>query len=94
MELSPGKYVDSSGWDENILGYDRDGAEIPMPRGARRVVRGLGGALLIMSKSSPYYANSASYQGTHDTMSAEEFRAVIEENLGKLHRLGRYDEHS
>jgi serine/threonine-protein kinase len=81
LELAPLEYVERSVWDEGHLGYDDDGREIPLPGEARLVTRWFNGKMLFVTKGSMWNGTPATYDGRHDTMSAEEIRAMIERSL-------------
>ena len=81
VELAPGDYVERSVWDEGNLGYDETGREIPLPDGARLVVRWFNGKMLFVTKGSLWNGTSGTYDGRHDSMSAEDIRAMIERSL-------------
>ncbi len=81
VELALGDYVQRAVWDEGNVGYDESGREIPLPDGARLVVRWFNGKMLFVSKGSMWNGTSGTYDGRHDSMSAEEIRAMIERSL-------------
>lgn len=81
VELTPGDYVERSVWDEGNLGYDESGREIPLPDHARLVIRWFNGKILFVTKGSLWNGTSGTYDGRHDSMSAEDIRAMIERSL-------------
>jgi hypothetical protein len=78
-ELSPAQYVNRSVWDAGYYGHDEDGVERPLPRRARCVSRFFEGAFVIFAKGSIYNRTSATYDGRHNKMNREQFRAHIKE---------------
>jgi hypothetical protein len=83
VELAPLEYVERSVWDEGNLGYDSRGREIPLPDDARLVTRWFNGKMLFVTKGSMWNGTPTTYDGRHDTMSADEIRAMIERSLPK-----------
>lgn len=75
-EIDEHTYAGRACWDEGRY----NGAELP--EGARVVVRWFGGAFVIFQKTSFYnfaHGKLDAYDGRHNTMDAEQFRAHIEE---------------
>lgn len=94
LELAPGEYADRGHWDAGYLGYDEDGREVPLPKGARPITRLLQGALVVFAKASAYNNKNDTYDGRHSKMTAEAFRDHIEANLAHMHELGVYGQDS
>jgi hypothetical protein len=76
-EVRPKEYAHRSEWDERNLGYDENGKEIPLPKGARVVTRNFSGAFVIFAKGSLYNQNSGTYDARHNKMTEDEFRTHI-----------------
>jgi hypothetical protein len=76
-EIAPREYYHRSTWDEQSLGEDEQGSNIPLPPGSRLVIRYFGGAFLFVAKGSLYNAFPATYDARHNKMSAAEFRAHV-----------------
>ena len=72
-EIEPGRYISRSYWDNG----EHHGE--PLPKSARVLTRHLAGTFVIFAKSSPYNRHSRTYDGRHNNMSADEFRAYIEQ---------------
>jgi hypothetical protein len=81
LELPNGQYYSRSHWDENSLGEDEDGREIPVPKASRLVVRHFDGKFLIVAKKSLWNGTSATYDGRHQKLAPAEIRAKIEAAL-------------
>jgi hypothetical protein len=78
VELSPGEYIDLSHYETGILAYDDEGMEIPMPETYRVVRRHMQGKFLIVAKRSIWNGDSATYDGRHNHMVAEQIRELIQ----------------
>ncbi|MCF8070050.1 MAG: hypothetical protein K9L30_15825 [Desulfobacterales bacterium] len=89
VEVKPLEYIERSHWDENILGYDEDGYEIPLPESSRLIIRLLSGALVIFAKGSTYNAVSGTYDGRHNKMTGEDFRQYISSAVDRLREEGK-----
>lgn len=83
VEISPGHYVDRSVWDHGSLGYDEDGREVPIPQGARLVVRFLRGKVLFAAKASLWNRDPTTYDGRHSNMTPDEVREAIERSIAR-----------
>ena len=83
LELAPSEYVERYVWDQGHLGYDESSREIPLPDDARLMTRWFDGKILFVTKGSMWNGTPATYDGRHDTMSAEQIRAMIERALPK-----------
>lgn len=77
-EVSPGEYIDRHHSDTGILGYDENGKELPLPPTARIISRRLQGKFLIVAKESIWNLVSATYDGRHNHMSAQQIRDQIQ----------------
>jgi serine/threonine-protein kinase len=64
-------YADRSCWDEGS--YEGN----PLPDGSRVIIRYLGGAFVIFQKTSIYNKIPNTYDGRHNKMDADQFRAYI-----------------
>lgn len=84
LELAPRHYVPRSVWDDGSLGVDSDGDTIPLPSGARVVVRWLKGRFMILSTGSLWNGVPATYDGRHDHLTTPAIRAQIEDALDML----------
>jgi serine/threonine protein kinase len=76
VEIEPGRYVNRQCWEER----EYDGK--PLPTNSRPVGRYTGGVFVIFSKRSIYNTVNGeldAYDGRHGKMSADEFRAHIED---------------
>lgn len=76
LEIEPGRYVERQCWE------DREYEGKPLPINARPVGRYTGGVFVIFSKRSIYNTVGGeldAYDGRHSNMSADEFRAHIED---------------
>jgi hypothetical protein len=86
VELAPGQYHHRSAWDEQNLGEDENGSEIPLPPGSRLVIRFYEGVFLFVAKGSMYNAIPATYDARHNRMSQNEFKShmaeLMETNAG------------
>ncbi|MEA2204978.1 MAG: hypothetical protein QOE77_1754 [Blastocatellia bacterium] len=80
-DLGSGDYRPRSIWDQGYLGYDDEGAEIPLPDNARPLFRIFKGAFVIFAKGSPYNADHDTYDARHDKLNGEQFRVFIQRNL-------------
>ena len=79
VEVEAENYHHLSVLDSGYLGHDEHGREIPIPPGARKVMRHLKeGAFVIFAKSSTYNQISGTYDARHNKISADEFRDYIE----------------
>lgn len=78
VELRPGAYVDRRVWDDDGLGEDENGDEIPLPVSARLVVRRMNGKMLFVTKGSLWNDTPETYDGCHDAMMPETIRAMID----------------
>mgnify|MGYP001810484099 CR=1 FL=1 len=56
-EIKPGQYVSISHWLRGFYGYGENGAELPLPDGARRITRWISGPLEIAYRHSPVTIN-------------------------------------
>jgi len=87
LEVSPGEYVNLSRLEEGTFEPDAAGDELPLPAGARRVVRHFNGVLVIASKMSWLEANAEELR--HNETTAEEFRAIVDEEIAQRRRWAR-----
>jgi serine/threonine protein kinase len=71
-EISPGKYVEYSAWDNNEFNGK------PLPEKARPVTRYLKGSFVIFCKRSFYNKNHSTYDGRHNKMTTDQFRKYID----------------
>ena len=78
VELSPGNYVECGVWDRGYFGHDASGNEIPLPENARQLLRIFRGRLILVAKGSRWNSIPETYQGSHDRMTNEEIRGIIE----------------
>jgi len=78
LELGPSDYVQRGVWDEGHLGYDEQGYEIPIPNTARIVSRWMSGKMLFVCKRSRWNLDNSTYDGRHNSMTAQQIRHVIE----------------
>lgn len=78
-ELEPGQYANSNVFDTGYYGQDENGSERELPQGARRITRYFKGAFVIVGKFSRYNQQSDTYDGRHNTMSAEKFRRYMKQ---------------
>lgn len=90
VRLDDGEYVDRSCWDRGFLEYDEDEREVPLPPGAEPITRQLRGAFVTFAKGSTYNAIPGPYDGRHNKMSADEFRAYIAQGLAEVRARGIY----
>jgi serine/threonine-protein kinase len=74
---APGEFYDRSCWDEQTLGEDEDGSDIPLPPGSRLIIRYFRGAFLFVAKGSMYNSISGTYDARHNKMSASQCRAYV-----------------
>jgi hypothetical protein len=81
VEIAPGQYVEVEVLDRGYLGYDEDGSEMPLPDGARRVVRFLRGKVLFVAKASMWNQERSTYDGRHSEMSVDQIRLIIERSI-------------
>ena len=82
LELSSGKYVNRSYFDEGCLGHDESGREIPLPKSyclASRYL--LPGKFLVAAKCSLWILNPSTYDARHNTMTHDEIRQGIQDML-------------
>lgn len=78
LEISPCKYVDSSYWSQQNLGYDENGDLIPIPEDARVINRKFnGGDFVIFPKFSVYNKKSETYSAIHNEVNDEAFHNII-----------------
>jgi serine/threonine-protein kinase len=82
LELEPGKYLDRAIYDQGFLGYDEEGDEIPLPKGARVVTREFKGSYVVFAKAS-HYNDIDRYLGDHNRFNADSFRKEIEAVVDK-----------
>lgn len=76
-EVLPGVYAPLEAWFEDELNGE------PLTDAARRVTRLSGGSFVIFSTSSVYNRVPDTYDGRHNTMSSDEFRAYIHRNADR-----------
>lgn len=76
-EINPGEYLPRSIWEHGYYGYDENGYEMPLPKGARVISRCFKGAYVIFAKTSIYNQVPGTYDGRHNKMSSERFRNYI-----------------
>ncbi len=81
LELGHGDYVERAVWDQGDLGYDDEGVRIPLPEKSRLVTRWFNGQMLFVTKGGLWNGTSATYDGRHDRMSADQIRTMIERSL-------------
>lgn len=84
LELAPRHYVPRSVWDDGNLGIDSNGDKIPLPSGARVVVRWLNGRFMFLSTGSLWNGVPATYDGRHDRLTTSAIRAQIQDALEML----------
>lgn len=77
-EIRPGEYVSPDAWE---YGEYKDA---PLPEGAAPVSRLLKGSLVIFSTRSPYNLTSSTYDGRHNRMSEDDFRAYIAKSVAGM----------
>ncbi len=78
LEIGPEHYVDRSFYDLGNLGYDENNQEIPIPEDCRIICRYLQGKFLIVAKRSIWNHISATYDGRHNQMTAQNIREQIQ----------------
>lgn len=78
MRIHPGEYVTQSAWED----AEYNGA--PLPDGAVPISRLLRGSLVIFSTRSPYNLTTGTYDGRHDKVSEDDFRAYIAKNVTRM----------
>lgn len=76
-----GEYFDRTAWEQGYLGHDEYGREIPLPDNTRTVSRWLGGKVLFVAKGSMWNGTPRTYDGRHNTMTANDIRRTIERSL-------------
>lgn len=84
VELSKAMFAPRSVWDQNFVGLDENGYEIPLPPDARLIVRYHTGKFLMVAKASLWNRESATYDGRHNRMAATEIRNTIEIALRRI----------
>lgn len=77
VELNDGSFHDRSCWDQSSIGHDENGHEIPLPKDARLTCRFLSGKFLFVAKASRWNSDSATYDGRHSKMTAQQIRHAI-----------------
>lgn len=77
-EIRPGEYVTPEAWEY----AEYKGA--PLPDGAVPISRLLKGSLVIFSTRSPYNLATGTYDGRHDKLSEDDFRAYIAKNVTRM----------
>lgn len=77
-EIYPGRY-DKYNLVEHRYDYNDMGYEIP--KSARHVTRWFRGSFVIFNKRSPYNLETSTYDGRHNKMDTDEFRAYIQKNV-------------
>lgn len=78
VELGRGDYQPRFVWDQGFYGHDETGNEIPLPDNARLMTRWLRGKILFVVKGSIWNETSSTYNGQHNSMTANEIRKTIE----------------
>jgi hypothetical protein len=81
VELSPGNYAERDVWDTGHTGYDEAGNEIPLPAGARLLLRIFHGRLMLVTKGSLWNSIPKTYDGRHDRMTNQQIRDLIERSI-------------
>jgi hypothetical protein len=81
VEVAPAEYVRRDALELGFLGHDENGDEIPIPDGARPIVRWLRGKVLLVAKGSLWNGDPANYNGRHNGMTAAQIRTTIERSL-------------
>lgn len=76
-ELQPGKYVNFSHWQNDEYKGES------LPDSARPITRYLNGSFVFFSTRSHYNLNSGTYDGRHNKMDEDEFRAYIAKHANK-----------
>lgn len=74
---SDGQYLDVSMWQQNSMGYDANGYNIPLPSSARLVNREFRGSFVIFAKGSIYNKTPDTYDARHNKVSDEVFKQHI-----------------
>lgn len=88
VELSPRDYVERGVWDRCYIGHDAVGNEIPLPTGARLLLRVFGGRLMLVSKGSLWNSTPETYDGRHDRMTNQQIRDLIERSISPARATG------
>lgn len=88
VELSPGKYLERSAWDNDFY-VNASGNKVSWPATARTLSRYFEGAFLLFPKASAFNAINT-YDGKHSKVSAEEFARHIRAVVKQLHSEGLY----
>jgi hypothetical protein len=83
VELPDGEYVERGVWDQGVIGHDENDNEIPLPKSARLIARFFQGKFLVVAKKSIWNSVSATYDGRHNKLTAEQIREQIETVLKK-----------
>ena len=78
LEIAPAEYMDRSYHDIGNLGYDENGRKIPLPENWRVVSRYMQGKFLVVAKRSIWNRVSATYDGRHNHMTAQQIREQIQ----------------
>lgn len=78
LELPDGCYLNRSHFDEDSLGYDEEGDEMPIPEPHRLVCRFLSGKFHFVAKRSCWNRDTATYDGRHSKMTPSQIRSRIE----------------
>ncbi|WCH47028.1 serine/threonine protein kinase [Lysinibacillus sp. OF-1] len=85
LEVEQGNYKERFYWDENHLGHDENGREIPLPDTARIVIRANnGGDYVIFPKFSAYNHNPRTYDARHNKMNGDTFEQYIKNIVQEL----------
>jgi hypothetical protein len=87
LEYPLGHYMSHDLWERGYLRHDENGREVPLPRDSRFVTRWFSGKILIVAKGSLWNGVPATYDGRHNTMTAEEIRGVIGRTLASVRSL-------
>lgn len=81
-EVYPGKYEDYQ-YIENMEYYEEYDDNYKKPENARHVTRWFRGSFVIFCKRSVYNMTPATYDGRHNKMNTDEFRAYIQRSVDK-----------
>lgn len=83
LELPDGEQMDRSHLDLGYIGHTENGEEIPLPDEYRLVCRYLDGKFLMVAKSSLWNRVTATYDGRHNKLSADEIQKQLADALAK-----------
>ncbi len=86
LEVAPAEYTDRYHFDDGNLGYDENNQEIPLPENCRIIARHMRGKFLVVAKRSLWNRDTATYDGRHRNMTAQQIRERIQDAIDVTER--------